>query len=220
MTIAAEPRAGSSIELLERLTQADAVPGHETEVREIFRSRLSDVGELATDRLGSIYCTKRGTSGAPRVLIDSHLDEVGFIVQSVTPGGMVKFLPLGNWWPHALLAQRVRVLTRDGKVPGVIGSRPPHVLKPSERDRVLDGRSCSWTWGPTAAIRRRHSAWFRAARWFPSACAGPGWSPTSSSRILRSFWKDPTAMTRRPPMLGGRNVGWGVAYTSGSTTPR
>ncbi len=128
----------ASIDLLRDLTQADAVPGHEAEVREIFRSRLSGVGEIGSDRLGSIFCTKRGAGDVPRILLDSHLDEVGFIVQSVTPAGLVKFLPLGGWWAHALLAQRVRILTRRGKVHGVIGSRPPHVLKPSERDRVLD----------------------------------------------------------------------------------
>jgi endoglucanase len=127
-----------SVELLEQLTQADAVPGHEHEVLDFLRSRWAGVGMLGTDRLGSVFCTRRGTQDTPRILIDSHVDEVGFIVQRVTPAGHVKFLPLGTWWPHALLSQRVRILARKGKVPGVIGSRPPHVLKPAERERVLD----------------------------------------------------------------------------------
>jgi len=135
---AESPSRPSSIELLERLVQADAVPGHEEEVREIFRARLSAVGELGGDRLGSVLCTKRGSADGPRILLDSHVDEVGFIVQRVTAAGLVKFLPLGGWWPHALLAQRVRILTRRGKLPGVIGSRPPHVLQPGQRERVLD----------------------------------------------------------------------------------
>jgi endoglucanase len=129
---------GDSVELLETLTQADAVSGYEQEVREIFAARLCGVGELGYDRLGSVFCVRRGTSAEPRVLLDSHIDEVGFIVQRITSAGEVKFLPLGRWWAHALLAQRVRVLTRQGKVPGVIGSRPPHLLGPGEHDRVLD----------------------------------------------------------------------------------
>ena len=128
----------SSVELLQTLTQADAVPGHETEVLEIFRSRLAGVGTIGFDRLGSIYCSKPGKNGEPRVLLDSHVDEVGFIVQRVTAAGLVQFLPLGGWWPHTLLAQRVRIHTETGKIPGVIGSPPPHTLGPGNAERVLD----------------------------------------------------------------------------------
>ncbi len=135
----AEPRTGeASVALLRALTQLDAVPGHEREMCDFLRERWSRSGELGGDRLGSVFCTRRGTADAPRILIDSHVDEVGFVVQRVTPAGHIKFLPLGSWWPHTLLAQRVRILTVMGKVLGVIGARPPHLLKPAERERVLD----------------------------------------------------------------------------------
>lgn len=127
-----------SVELLAELTQADAIPGHEEEVRRIFQSRLEGVGEIQRDRLGSIFCTKRGNAEKPRVLLDSHMDEVGFMVQNVTGAGYVKFVPVGGWWAHTLLAQRVSILTKKGKVPGVIGSTPPHLLSDSSRDKVME----------------------------------------------------------------------------------
>ena len=127
----------NSIELLEALTQADGIPGFEGEVRDIFRDRVSDVGAIGTDRLGSIYCTREGSSKSPRILLDSHLDEIGFIVQKITDNGYVKFLPLGGWWGHTLLAQRVNITTKNGKVPGVVGSTPPHLLG-GGRDKVLE----------------------------------------------------------------------------------
>jgi endoglucanase len=71
-------------------------------------------------------------------LLDSHLDEVGFIVQSVTDNGYIKFLPVGGWWAHTLLAQRVTITTKLGKVPGIIGSTPPHLLGSGSRDKVVD----------------------------------------------------------------------------------
>ncbi len=126
-----------SVELLMELTHADAIPGHEEEVRRIFQSRLEGVGEIQRDRLGSIFCTKRGSADEPRVLVDSHMDEVGFMVQNVTATGYVKFLPVGGWWAHTLLAQRVNILTKKGKVPGVIGSTPPHLLSDNSRDVVM-----------------------------------------------------------------------------------
>ena len=130
-----------SIELLEELTQAAGIPGHETEVQAIFQSRLADVGAIDRDRLGSIFCTKQGDADQPRVLLDSHLDEVGFIVQRVTDSGYVKFLPVGGWWAHTLLAQRVNILTKHGKVPGVIGAIPPHLLGAGSREKVMEIQS-------------------------------------------------------------------------------
>lgn len=128
----------TSVELLEELTQADAIPGHEGEVREILHSYLQGVGDIQRDRLGSIFCTKGGDAEQPRILLDSHMDEVGFIVQSVTGAGYVKFLAVGGWWAHTLLAQRVNILTKQGKVSGVIGSTPPHLLAAGSRDKVMD----------------------------------------------------------------------------------
>lgn len=128
----------ASIELLIELTQADAIPGHEDEVRHIFHSHLEGVGVIQKDRLGSIFCTKKGSVERPHILLDSHMDEVGFIVQNVTGAGYVKFLTVGGWWAHTLLAQRVNILTKRDKVSGVIGSTPPHLLNAGSRDKVLD----------------------------------------------------------------------------------
>ena len=127
-----------SIQLLKDLTQADAISGHEFEVKSIFRSRLEKAGAINPDRIGSIFCTKVGDSEAPRVLLDSHMDEIGFIVQRITSSGFVKFVTVGGWWSHTLLAQRVNILTKRDKVPGIIGATPPHLLDKGKRDQVMD----------------------------------------------------------------------------------
>ncbi len=46
-------------------------------------------------------------------------------------------LQLGYWWDQVLLGQRVRIKTRGGDVIGVIGAKPPHLLQPDERDKVV-----------------------------------------------------------------------------------
>jgi endoglucanase len=126
-----------SRKLLETLSKASGPPGAEDEIRDAVRDALDGIGTLGYDRLGSILCTRRGTSDEPRIVLDSHLDEVAFMVQSVADDGTVAFVPLGGWWGHVLLGQRVEILARDGRVPGVIGSKPPHFLGESERDKVL-----------------------------------------------------------------------------------
>ncbi len=126
-----------SLSLLESLTQADAVPGHEDEVRTLFREHLAPCGTIQADRMGNVFCTRPGPAEGPRVLVESHMDEVGFLVQQVTAAGFVKFVALGGWWTHTLLAQRVRIATPKGKVTGVVGSTPPHFLAADKRDKVL-----------------------------------------------------------------------------------
>ena len=127
-----------SIDLLRRLTLAAGAPGAEDEVRALVREALDGVGTLSYDRLGSILCEVTGAKPGPRVVLDAHLDEVAFLVQSVSREGKLQFVPLGGWWGHVLLGHRVNVLVEGGaKIPGVIGSKPPHFLSPAERDKVL-----------------------------------------------------------------------------------
>lgn len=125
-----------ALALLKELTEAHSVPGHEDEVRAIFCDELGDHGEISADRTGSVFCTLPGDG--PRVMIAGHMDEVGFMVQNITPDGFIQFLGLGGWWEHNLLSQRVDILTRSGsKIPGVITSRPPHFLGSTQRREVM-----------------------------------------------------------------------------------
>ncbi len=125
------------LDLLRELTEAHAVPGREDEVREIFARELGGSGALSSDANGSVFCDLGGDG--PRVLVAGHMDEVGFMVQDITPDGFLSFVPLGGWWPHTLLSQRVVVKTRGGdKVTGVIASQPPHFLPPAQRHRVIE----------------------------------------------------------------------------------
>lgn len=124
--------------LLRRLALAAGPPGAEGEVRAIVRETLEGIGTFEHDRLGSLLCTLEGAEPSPRIALDAHMDEVGFLVQSITSSGQLRFVPIGGWWGHVLLAQRVDVLTSDGgKVPGVIASKPPHFLSEAERKQVL-----------------------------------------------------------------------------------
>ena len=127
----------ASLDLLKELTQADAISGHEDEVRAIFHRRLVGRGDVAADRMGNIFCTRKGASDGPRILVESHMDEVGFLVQHITERGFVRFLNIGGWWAHTMLAQRVRITTPRGKVEGVIGATPPHLLAEELRNRVM-----------------------------------------------------------------------------------
>ena len=128
-----------TIDLLRKLTLAPGASGAEGPVRAVVRDAVAGIEglEISSDRLGSLVLTKAGQSAEPRVLLDAHLDEVGFMVQSISDEGLLSFVTLGGWWAHVLLAQRVDVITTEGNVPGVIGSKPPHFLSRQERTNVM-----------------------------------------------------------------------------------
>jgi putative aminopeptidase FrvX len=127
-------------EFLKDLVEAHGAPGFEGNVATVMERHLKGVGPLSRDRLGSFICEKKGSSDSPRIMLAGHLDEVGFLVRSVTKEGFVKFLPLGGWWGHVVLAQRMIIKTRKGDVLGVVGSRPPHEIREEDRKKVLEIR--------------------------------------------------------------------------------
>lgn len=129
-----------TLSFLKDLVEANGAPGFEGEVAVVMERYLKGVGKISSDRLGSFICEKAGDPKGPRVMLAGHLDEVGFLVKSVTKEGFVKFLPLGGWWGHVVLGQRLIIQTRKGPITGVVGSKPPHELRDEDRRKVLEIR--------------------------------------------------------------------------------
>lgn len=122
--------------MLQELTETPGPSGHEATVRQVMKKHLTPwVDEVKTDRLGSLVA-KRGYHG-PRIMLAGHLDEVGFLVTKITKDGYLKFQTLGGWWSQVLPAQKVEVITRKGRHLGVIGSKPPHLMKLEERKKSV-----------------------------------------------------------------------------------
>lgn len=125
-------------ERLRMLSEAPGAPGFEDGVREVMERLLRPVAdEVTRDHLGSVIARKRGAADRPRIMLAGHMDEIGFMVTDIGDEGFIRFQPLGGWWEHVMLAQRVVIRTRKGDVMGVIGSKPPHVLSQDERNKLL-----------------------------------------------------------------------------------
>ena len=86
------------------------------------------VDEICMDSMGNVLALRRcGKENARQLLLDAHLDEVGFIVTEVTEG-FLKFSALGGLDERTLPGREVRVLAPEGPLYGVIACLPPHVL--------------------------------------------------------------------------------------------
>ena len=76
-------------------------------------------------------------SEKPVFLLDAHGDEVGLMVQNITPKGTMHFLPLGGWVPANLSGSKVMVHTKFNTwIPGIVAAKPPHFMTEAERGKA------------------------------------------------------------------------------------
>lgn len=125
-----------SVQLLEKLSTAFGVSGFEDEVRQVIHQFVKPlVDEVRIDALGNLIATRHGKPDFT-LMLDAHMDEVGLIVSYIEEKGFLRFATVGGWDARILPAQVVKVRTREGRlITGVIGSLPPHVLKPEDREK-------------------------------------------------------------------------------------
>src|SRR4051812_16891189 len=72
--------------------------------------------------------------GGPTIMLDGHIDEIGVIVTYIDDEGFVYIAAIGGWDCQVLVGQRIRFAARGGDVIGVVGKKPVHLIKVSERD--------------------------------------------------------------------------------------
>lgn len=128
-----------SISLLEKLCNAKGAPGFEDEVVAIAKKESAAYGSHREDSMRNLYVNRtQNTGNKPIVQLDSHTDEVGFVVQAIKPNGTLQFITVGSWTPHNIPAHKVYVRNRYGKyITGIVASTPPHFMSTADKDKAL-----------------------------------------------------------------------------------
>ncbi len=94
------------------------------------------VDELSIDRLGNVIGIKKcGRPNARKLLLDAHLDEIGFIVTGIEEG-FLRFRSIGGVDPRMLPDREVTILTNP-PLYGVVACLPPHVQAAGDLDRSI-----------------------------------------------------------------------------------
>ncbi|ENZ02476.1 hypothetical protein HMPREF1092_01711 [Clostridium thermobutyricum] len=111
-------------EFLKNLSNADAIASNEGEVRNIMHRELKDFSdEVLTDNLGSIIFKKTGQADGPKIMICAHMDEVGFMVRSITKQGQIMLMEVGGVKQLSKFMQKVRITTKEGKkISGILNA--------------------------------------------------------------------------------------------------
>jgi putative aminopeptidase FrvX len=128
-------------DVLRRLLTAPGPSGYEQAPAAVFRDAAAAFAEVTHDTVGSTVARVAGTGDGPSVAVVGHIDEIGLIVHHIDDEGFLWFTGVGGWDPIILIGQRVEIATRDGVVPGVIGRKPPHLLREEDRKKVPELRT-------------------------------------------------------------------------------
>ena len=128
------------INLLEKLCNAMSVSGDEGEVRRIVLEEVKPFAdEVKVDALGSVLVRKNAAASAGkkplRVLLDAHMDEVGFMIVNDEGDGFYQFEAVGGIDVRHLVGKQV-IVGKDHSM-GVIGAKPSHLASSGEMDHAI-----------------------------------------------------------------------------------
>lgn len=126
------------LKLIEDLTNAEGAPGFEDNVLEVL-SRYKGSYDMQVDNLKNAYYNLQSIDpNKPTIMLDSHTDEVAFMVKAIDERGLLLIQPLGGWMPAHVSAQIYKVRNTEGTyIPAICTSKPIHFLTEAERHKNL-----------------------------------------------------------------------------------
>src|SRR5579859_1240152 len=126
------------VAILQRMIASPSPSGFEQPVQQVIREEIklySD--EVRTDVHGNVIAALN-PSAHPRVMLEAHCDELGFLIHYIDEQGFLYFAPIGGFDPSTLPGNRVHIHTPQGPIQGVIGRKPVHLLSAEERGKAPD----------------------------------------------------------------------------------
>lgn len=122
---------------LKDLSMFTGVSGREKEISEFITGLFKKYCDsVEIDKFYNVSGYKKGSAEAgKKIMIMAHHDEIGMLVKSIDENGFIKFTNIGGIDSKILLAQEV-IVHGSKDIYGVIGAKPPHLLKPEETKKA------------------------------------------------------------------------------------
>ncbi|MFW6153848.1 MAG: M42 family metallopeptidase [Planctomycetota bacterium] len=125
-----------SVEFLKALLAAPSPSGFEAPGQRVwceYARRYAD--EVRTDAYGNAVAVLN-PDGDPKLVFDGHADELGMMVTYIDDKGFISIQRIGGVDPALVRGKRVRIHTRNGIVPGVVGATAIH-LQPRQGEKKV-----------------------------------------------------------------------------------
>ena len=127
-------------EKIRLLTHAYGVSGDEFRISRLAAELMEPVCDrVETDDFGNVLGWRdSAVPGAKTVLLDAHIDQIGFMVTEVTSQGFLRFTQVGGVDQRMLLGSELTVTDREGKEHlGVVAANPPHLQNPNDKKKSV-----------------------------------------------------------------------------------
>ncbi len=133
----------SDFQIIKNLTEIQSCSGDENEIRQYIKQLIEPYcDKIETDILGNLFGFIIGKAKAEdsklKILLDAHMDEIGFIVRFIDKNGFIRFSQVGGQNPRILPGQKVTIHS-DSKedIIGIIGETPIHLKNQEDRKKPI-----------------------------------------------------------------------------------
>lgn len=119
------------------LCSAQGVSGRGCEASEVAFQLISEYADdVSFDKNGNVIA-KMGNPNGKKILLDAHLDQIGFIITFIDDNGFLKLAPCGGVDTRILLGTHVKVHSLTQIVDAVVSCIPPHLLSSGDEDKAI-----------------------------------------------------------------------------------
>ena len=155
----------TQLDFLKKLSDASGVSGAEGSVREILREVVTPLADdISEDSIGNLIAHKKAaTAGATKVLLASHMDEIGLMITGDDGDGLYQFEVVGGIDARQLAGKSVYVGKK--RVPGVIGTRAIHLLSYEDMKQSIPVHNLRIDVGPKVKVDLGERAVFTTELW-------------------------------------------------------
>ena len=122
-------------ELIFDLCSVCGVSGSEEPAVKAAKKYLADFAEVKTDCNGNLFAVLGNKDADKTILLDSHIDRIGFMVTGIDDSGFVKVSKCGGIDPRTLLDTEL-ILQNNPDITGVVSCMPPHLSDGNEDKAV------------------------------------------------------------------------------------
>ncbi|CBJ13765.1 putative endo-1,4-beta-glucanase (hypothetical) [Legionella longbeachae NSW150] len=122
---------------LAKLTDLAGASGFEKSVRDVVKQQWQQsMSRVTVDGMGNLIGLYKDNPQGPNVLLMAHMDEVGYMVESITPDGFLKIIPLGGIPASVIFAQRWTVSTPNGPILAYSGMDSTHLIEEPKKNKL------------------------------------------------------------------------------------
>ena len=126
------------LEVMRRLCALGGPSGYEQDVSQAARELLWPLTDsVSIDPLGNVIGLHScGRPDAKKILLDAHLDQVGFMVTGYD-GSFLRFTSIGGIDPRMLPNREMILLTKPEPTLGVVSCLPPHIQSAADHNKSV-----------------------------------------------------------------------------------